>query len=260
MGARRRANRLQGIANIAAAVIALTLSVTFLLGCAPQDAGRAPTLSGEDSPTPDTSVTAPATEPPLGTQPVRPGQRAQEILDRCIEGRMAFRPPSPLKQGETVEFTVRVAPGTSTIDPADELPGTGAPTRRKPPLCEHMVAVLTSSNGGIQIERTTDERISLPEAGAGEWRWRLTGIKSGPQKMSLVLSAPDPGGGTITVKTFEETIIVDVGLTYRVSTFIKEMSQPLSALLTAIGVVGGWVGWIFVRKRRGEHAKTGAEK
>lgn len=47
-----------------------------------------------------------------------PGQQAQDILDRCVNGRLAFRPPSPLKQGQTVEFIVRAAPSTSRLNGA----------------------------------------------------------------------------------------------------------------------------------------------
>jgi hypothetical protein len=204
-----------------------------------------------------TSTQGPATK----TETAPPGRRAQEILQRCFEGQMAFRPPSPLRQGETVEFVVRVALSSSPEDPALGLPGTGDVSRRQPPLCESMRADLSSSKG-MRIERTTSEIISLPEAGVGEWGWHLTGTESGKHEMVLRLLAPDPEGGSIAIETYRETITVDVGWTYMASTWIKEMAGPLQALLAVVALLGGWIAFVFTRRhRRGKHAANApAEK
>ncbi|MDR7160096.1 hypothetical protein [Arthrobacter sp. BE255] len=170
-------------------------------------------------------------------------------MDRCFEGKLAFRPPSPLQQGDKVEFVVRVALSTSPVDPATGLPGTGEPTRRQPPICERMSADLTSSSG-VTIERASSELISIPREGAGEWAWHLTAVESGQHEMVLRLLAPDPEGGTITVETFRETITVEIGLMYVVTTWIKEMAPPLQALLGIIVILGGWAIFLFTRRRR----------
>jgi hypothetical protein len=170
---------------------------------------------------------------------------------------MAWRKPPPLQQGKTEEFVVRVAPKTSPIDPGDDLPGTGDTERREPPLCKRMQANLTST-GGVKIERTTSETISLPASGYGEWGWHLTGVDPGQHQMVLRLVAPDPDGGTISIETFSETISVDVGLMYAVSTWIKDMASPLNALVGVIVIMGGWIAVLFTQKRRGKHeAKAG---
>lgn len=208
--------------------------------------------------TPRPTVVPSDTQPPVpsegATPTVPPGQRSQEILERCFAGELAFRPPSPLQQGDVVEFVVRVALATSPVDPATGLPGTGEPTRRQPPICERMRADLTSSRG-VKIERASSELISIPERGAGEWAWHLTALESGRHEMVLRLLAPDPDGGTITVETFRETITVDIGVMYVVSTWIKEMAPPLQALLGIIVILGGWALFLFTRRwKRGKHA------
>lgn len=208
---------------------------------------------GTPPPTPKPTATPPVPSDG-GTATVAPGQRSQEILERCLEGKLAFRPPSPLQQGDVVEFVVRVALAGSPVDPATGLPGTGEPTRRQPPICERMRADLTSS-GGIKIERSSSELISIPEQGAGEWAWHLTALESGQHEMVLRLLAPDPEGGTIIVETFRETITVDVGLVYVVTTWIKEMAQPFQALLGIVAVLGAWAIFVLTRRwRRGRHA------
>ncbi|MEW9872779.1 hypothetical protein [Arthrobacter sp. HS15c] len=154
-----------------------------------------------------------------------------------------------MQQGDVVEFVVRVALSTSPVDPATGLPGTGEPTRRQPPICERMSADLTSS-GGVMIERSSSELISIPRKGAGEWAWHLTAYESGEHEMVLRLLAPDPEGGTITVETYRETIMVEIGLMYVVTNWIKEMAPPLQALLGIIVILGGWLIFLFTRRRR----------
>lgn len=233
-------------------------SGTLPIRTLPPASGTLPVYPRPTAGTPRPTLVPSDTRPPEPTEgatpTVPPGQRSQEILERCFAGKLAFRPPSPLQQGDVVEFVVRVALATSPVDPATGLPGTGEPTRRQPPICERMQADLTSS-GGVKIERASSELISIPEKGAGEWAWHLTALESGRHEMVLRLLAPDPDGGTIIVETFRETITVDVGVMYVVTTWIKEMAPPLQALLGIIVILGGWALFLFTRRwKRGKHA------
>ena len=90
-----------------------------------------------------------------------------------------------------------------------------------------MRADLTST--GIGIERSTNGTIALPKNGAGEWGWHLTGTKPGKHEIVLRLWALDPDGHDIAVKTFTETITVEVGIWYVVTSWVKEWATPLSA-------------------------------
>ncbi|CAN7340733.1 hypothetical protein [Arthrobacter sp. LjRoot14] len=169
---------------------------------------------------------------------------------------MAFKAPTPLKQGEKVEFVVRVAFKKSPIDPGGGLPGTGDPTRRDVPLCAKMRADLTSEDGGMNIERSTSETILLSESYVGEWGWHITGVQPGQHQMVLRFVIPDPGGDRY-IETHRETITVDVGVMYVVSAWIKDMSAPINAFLGSIAIVGGWVVVAFTRRaKKGKHAPT----
>ena len=84
----------------------------------------------------------------------------------------------------------------------------------------------------------------------GERAWHLNAVEAREHEMVLRLLAPDPDGGTITVETIRETITVEIGLMYVISNWIKEMAPPLQALLGIIVVLGGWVIFLFTRRRR----------
>jgi hypothetical protein len=297
MSIRRNVRILLTVATAAAAVIALILAATSSLPLISSSQSPTPQVSTYDSP-PTSIVSAPPSSKPTGPPPAGgggaaeppvpseasehpqttgsaasptktrstgatsppqsepSGQRARDILNECVKGRMEWRKPSPLKQGETTEFVVWVAPNASQASPGNQ-PGMGEPERRDPPLCKRMRADLTST-GGVKIERITSEIISLPDSGYGEWGWHLIGVEPGQHQMVLRLLAPDPDGGTVSIETFRETISVDVGLMYAVSTWIKDMASPLNALFGVVVIVGGWFALLFAQKRRGKHeAKPG---
>ena len=63
------------------------------------------------------------------------------------------------------------------------------------------------------------------------------------------------------METFRETITVDVGLTYLVTTWVKEMAQPVQALLGIAAVLGGWLLFLLNRRRRkGKHTAKAPQK
>lgn len=235
MGTDNRRHRMVSIVSlVAAAIVGVSLALALYDPVLPKEMPR-------ERPMPDQTQVQQS-----------PGQQAQDILDRCVNGRLAFRPPSPLKQGQTVEFIVRAAPSTSRLNPAEDLPGAGSPTILEPPLCENMRAELTSSKG-IKIEPATTDSISLPRDGVGEWGWHLTGLEPGKHQMVLRLYATNPDGGDITLPTLRETITVDVDLGYVVTAFVKEMSEPLYALIGVLSAVVGLLGYLLVKRSRGKY-------
>lgn len=52
------------------------------------------------------------------------------------------------------------------------------------------------------------------------------------------------------METYRETITVEIGLVYVVTSWIKEMAPPLQALLGIIVIVGGWALFLLTRRRR----------
>jgi hypothetical protein len=216
-----------------------------------------PSVNPFQGPASDYLRAAPGTAPgtaPLAPATEAPGSAAQSVLDRCFRGGLAFRPPTPISQGDTVEFVVRVTPSSSAVDPSTNLPGSGPIERRQPIVCETMRADLTST--GLIINRSTNATgtIALPRDGVGEWGWHLTGNKPGKHEIVLRLLALDPDGLDITVETFRDTITVEVGYWYVVTSWVKEWAAPLSALVPVVTACAGLGYWL--RKTRGKHVAS----
>lgn len=186
----------------------------------------------------------PGTEPGAGSNPPLPGQAAQEILDRCFEGTLVFRPPSPMEQGETTSWSIRVALHGSEEDPSRGLPGEGPVETRTPRLCELMRAELAGDGMDITATSGAGGLISLPAEGVGEWSWDITPREAGEKEMTLRLLAPGPEGSNIMVETYRETIDVQVRLGYVVGNAVKEWAGPLGlsvpVVVTAIGALYVW--------------------
>lgn len=221
--------------------------------------GRGGTVPRDEDPA---ATTLPTSEPTQGVQPTpsptaeptgAPGSAAQAILERCVNGTVAFRPPSPMKQGETVEFAVRAVLAGSPVDPGKGLPEGGPAEYRNTPTCERMRADLTGP--GMDIRRTGSEsgEISLPSKGVGEWTWLLTPRESGTQYLTLRLFVPGPNDTDITLETFRERIQVDVGVVYVTAEFVKEYFPVLGL---SIPVLGGGLVWLLAKRRKGKHAEA----
>jgi hypothetical protein len=86
-----------------------------------------------------------------------------------------------------------------------------------------------------------------------EWRWEVTALKEGAQHLTLVLTAVIDDEPPFVVKTFEETIEIQVGLVKKVFGPIAEnLSITLSAFLAALGAAVGTWSW---KRFRGAGAK-----
>lgn len=195
------------------------------------------------------------TEPGAGSSPPLPGQAAQEILDRCFEGTLVFRPPSPMEQGETTSWSIRVALHGSDEDPSQGLPGEGPVETRTPRLCELMRAELAGDGMDITATSGAGGVISLPAEGVGEWSWDITPREAGEKEMTLRLLAPGPEGSSIMVETYRETIDVQVRLGYVVGNAVKEWAGPLGLSIPVVaGAIGALYVWWQRRRYKPKHA------
>lgn len=190
-----------------------------------------------------------------------PGQNtADTILAECAPGRIAFRPPSPMKVGETEQFVLRVVLAGSPTDPSSTFPGESPGARpvetANPTVCDRMRAELTGPAFSIDQMGNESGKMLVPEEGFGEWRWYITARETGQQSLILRLYAIGPEDEDITLETFERTIEVEVDAGTAVAGFLKEWAIPLGL---TIPVALGGVGALFTRSRRRSHRSRPAD-
>lgn len=204
-----------------------------------------------EAPTPSSSGAVPtATE--------TPGTATQEILDDCFEGTLVFRPPSPMVQGETKSFLIRVAFKGSPIDPAEELPGEGPVETESPKLCELMRADLIGDGLDIELTSGNNGLIALPAEGVGMWSWNITAREAGTKQMVLTIWTKRPDGADVLVKTLQKTIEVKIGIGYVLGNAVKEWGEPLGITVpVVVGAIGGLYLWWRRRRYQPKHAGSG---
>lgn len=234
----------------------------------PRPGPPVPTESGQPAPTgPQTEVPEPSTTATLTPGPTPSpdggqstfGQKAKEIMENCVGGKLVFRPPSPMRQGETEEFTIRVALEDSAVDPGEGLPGEGPVSTREPLVCEQMRAELSSA--GMDIERADGGSgvLALTPDGFGEWSWLITARESGTQVLTLRLLAPGPDGSSITFETFTEEIEVQVGVGYMLSNVVKDWASPLGVTIpVVIAAIGSLYLWWRKKSYKPKHGSKEA--
>lgn len=182
---------------------------------------------------------------------------AQAILDQCLPGEIAFRPPSPMSLGETHEFVLRAVTNESTVDPKESFPvdPKDNPSPRPietahPKICDSMRADLSGPTFDIERAGSESGKMLVPDEGMAEWRWHITPKKAGTQKLTLQLFALGPGGEDITLKSYDEDIIVEVEFGHATKSFIKEWMIPLGITIpVVVAAIGAIVAW----RRRRDH-------
>ncbi|WP_156810613.1 hypothetical protein [Arthrobacter sp. FB24] len=197
-----------------------------------------------------------STPPPLPTSTAfERARRAKEILAACIQGELTFRPPSPMRQGETREFVLHVTMGDPGVDHQQNIPGTNPVQTRAPIVCEEMRADL--SGPGMTIERAGNPsgEMLVPEQGVAEWRWWITPLDAGRKTLTLQLFATAEDGPDLSLETFREEIQVDIELGYVLNALVKDWAQPLGVTIPVlIGAIGAILVWSRSRRRKAKHA------
>jgi hypothetical protein len=200
-----------------------------------------------------TSDTAAASRP--ASTAFERARRAKEILETCLQGELTFRPPSPMRQGETREFVLHVTMGDPGAGHEKNIPGPNPVETRAPIVCEEMRADL--SGPGMAIERAGNPsgRMLVPEQGVAEWRWWITPKEPGRKTMTLQLFATAEDGPDLSLETFREDIQVEIELGYVLSALVKEWAQPLGVTIPVlVGAIGAILVWSRSRRRKAKHA------
>ncbi|KIS28615.1 hypothetical protein TV39_04280 [Arthrobacter sp. SPG23] len=197
-----------------------------------------------------------STPPPLPTSTAfERARRAKEILETCVRGELTFRPPSPMRQGETREFVLHVTLGDPGAGHEKNIPGPNPVQTRAPIVCEEMRADL--SGAGMTIERAGNPsgEMLVPEQGVAEWRWWVTPKDPGRKTMTLQLFATAEDGPDLSLETFREDIQVEIELVYVLNALVKDWAQPLGLTIPVlIGALGALLVWSRSKRRKAKHA------
>jgi len=229
------------------------------------DPGGPPTSSSvtetysvtESGPFPEESTPAPGS---TATR-VERARRAREILETCLEGELTFRPPSPMRQGETREFVLHLTMGDPGAGHEEKIPGSNPVETRAPIVCEEMRADLSGPGMDIQRAGNPDGEMLVPEQGVAEWSWWITPRDWGRKTMTLQLFATAEDGPDLSLETFREDIQVEIELGYVLNAVVKDWAQPLGLTIPVlIGAIGAVLVWSRSRKRKAKHAAGTAPK
>lgn len=254
------------------------LALLGVLGCASEDGAAPPSPAASDTQPaaakaddhaergapieagPPAQPAAPAVPGPPAFGATTPAEHdARDDIEDFYAGlpeeAIAFHAPRAVPRGQV--FTVRlvVEPGKSEAEIERVLAemvrdaGPGEVRTRTARVGDEMQAHLSSPT--LQIVVRGNDTQLVRRSGVTEWAWDVTATTGGKHRLALTLYAiPQGRGSGVKVKTFEETLTVDVG-------FVDEVKETLSAhwewLWTA---VLGPIGALAWRKRRRPQARA----
>lgn len=279
LGKQRLASGAQAMASALSAVCVALVVVLGLAACTPlpnadpTSTATATTATATTTkpgagpgPFPTSVPTSTRTGPDAGEGTPPPGptstaleraRRAKEILETCFQGELTFRPPSPMRQGETREFVLHVTLGDPGEGHEKNIPGPNPVQTREPIVCEEMRADL--SGPGMTIERAGNPsgEMLVPVEGVAEWRWWITPKEPGRKTMTLQLFATADDGPDLSLETFREDIHVEIELGYMLNALVKDWAQPLGVTIPVlIGAIGALLVWSRSKGRKPKHAAS----
>jgi hypothetical protein len=179
-------------------------------------------------------------------------------LAQLAPGNMAFRRPPSMLRGETKLVTLLVSQTSSLPELKEQIQAKGDVVEghviKIAPL---MQAHLTG--GSFEITPITQEAQPISQTENTEWKWEIKPKEFGKLQLHLAVSALVKLGDTErirTLRTFEETVAVNVSWTESAVSFIGDHVEWLVDGLGALVLIPlcGWVvkRWKrYAKKRRG---------
>ena len=239
----------------AAAIMLLVIILATISGCA---GSQLPSVQPDAEPAP---------EPPGGSlvSPQSPTDLSdrQKFVDRQLSylraGQLAYRPPSPMKEGNSHRVVVRVSGPAPPPDFEPGLPGAGPIRNRDVNVGSDLMANLSGDKEDFQISRVGDDdgKRTLATGTFAEWQWDVLPLRSGKKTLSLVLYVLlQDENRPLEVKTYDETIEVEVSPMYTVVQWVKAYG-PYTGL--TVPVIIGFV-WRTIHRRKGAATPAIASK
>lgn len=204
----------------------------------------------ESPPRPGPVTGAPGAGPPTDGPPLT--TERQQLLDRqrsfLRDGRLVYRPPSPMRVNEWKRVVVRISDSSAPPDFEEGLPGSGPVRPHDVKVGSDLIAEITSPDFEIVRVGSDDGRRTLATETFAEWQWDVRPLRSGQRELSLVLYVrlTDDSGSPLDVKTFVEKIEVEVNPVYTASQWVKSY-WPATGLTVPVIVAAVWA---VIRRRR----------
>jgi hypothetical protein len=222
--------------------------------------GAAPAPATEP-PDPESGAVRPGPEPgaPPATSPApaAPAASVEAFYASLPEQAIAFHVPRAVPRGQLFAVRLVVQPGLSEADLARVLvdiaadagpaPVPGDVRTRATRVGDEMQARLSSPT--LQIVPRGDDRQLVRSDAVTEWVWDVTAAKGGAHQLTLSLYAiPQGRGSGIKVKTFEETLTVEVALIDEIKDTLADNWEWMWTFVL------GPLGALMWRRRQRRHA------
>ena len=216
-----------------------------------------------ERPAPTSTATAPV--PPVPPVPPSTSFPVDDFLAQLLPGNMAFRRPPAMLRGETkivslvVSQTLSIPELKETIQAKGDVVG-GHTIKIAPMMQAHL------TGGAFEITLITAEVQPISRTETTEWKWEIRPKEFGKLRLHLAVNALVMVGDTErsrTLRTFEETVDVNVSWTQSALAFLAEHVEWLVQGLGALVLVPLF-GWLIKRWRkratgttaRGNHASA----
>lgn len=211
---------------------------------APPTAAPASESAPGEPPPPESATAAPV---PAPERDVRDDIEA--FYAGLPEEAIAFHVPAAVPRGQVFAVRLIVEPGKSEAEIERVLvemardAGPGEVRTRTARVGDEMQARLSSPT--LQIVVRGNDTQLVRRSGVTEWTWDVTATTGGKHRLALTLYAiPQGRGSGVKVKTFEETLTVEVG-------FVDEVKETFAAHWEWMWTfVLGPIGALVWRRRR----------
>lgn len=204
--------------------------------------------AGEGTAGPPVTGAAPAGEEAAAEEPADPYAEIEAFFAGLPQEAIVFHVPrtAPLREAFVVRLVVQPGADAAALKHAlvELQPGArpGDIHTREAKLAPEMQATLTSPTLQI-VARGADTQ--LVRSGAPtEWSWDVTAPAGGSHRLTLALYAVPRGRGSgIRVKTFDETLVVQVPFLVEIRDVIAENWEWMWTLVVGPLLAVGWRRW-----------------
>lgn len=163
-----------------------------------------------------------------------------EILDGLHTANIAYNAPEMMYLDEPMVIQLELSPSQSTEELSKIIKEPGKiETESGIKITEEMEAQLSADPTVFKIIEIGSARQPIPQHEPTVWKWEVSPLRSGRQKLILVLSAIIDNNGkeqNRLIKTFDKEIYVQVTWRKRVTSFFSQNWQWLwAAILVPVG-------------------------
>ncbi len=245
--------------NLAIATFVLAITMGLIIAFLPKfyRVSQFESIESETTSVPSSVTTSEPTltsaPPPVATpKPSTHSSHVDDAVNNLEWGNIAFNTPQKIRLEEPKIIELVLSPTQSIEELQSSLESQGQIESAEIRISNRMVAHLSGTGFKIEalIEEEEEQLISSEQT---QWKWEVTPTKSGSQNLHLTLFAiinVSGQEGKYRIKTFSETIEVEVSVGQHVSTFVSGNWEWLWA---SILVPTAPFLWKLYQKKRGKN-------